>query len=78
MSLIPVIKDRNSYYEIVKDNYNNSDYKKAIDILGNMAIDITEALASLSQKNPLEDVLTQRLEAINIAESLLKKEINKN
>lgn len=46
--------------------------KDAIHILELMAIDMTGALAGLNKTNPLLDVLDQRLQAIDRAQSALQ------
>ena len=46
---------------------------RAISILECMATDMVGALASLSETNPLADVLSQRIEAINVAQNALRK-----
>lgn len=43
----------------------------AFSILENMAIDMTGALAGLSKKDPMCDVIQQRIEAINMAQIAL-------
>jgi len=46
--------------------------KEAICILECMAIDMTGAIADMSKHNPMEDVIVQRIEAINMAQAALK------
>ena len=46
---------------------------QAISILECMATDMVGALASLSETNPLADVLSQRIEAINLAQKSLRQ-----
>ena len=45
----------------------------AVKALECMAIDMVGALAGLSEKEPLADVLCQRIEAINLAQSALRE-----
>ena len=45
----------------------------AVKVLECMAIDMVGALAGLSKKEPLADVLCQRIEAINLAQSALRE-----
>jgi len=45
----------------------------AVKVLECMAIDMMGALAGLSKKEPLADVLCQRIEAINLAQSALRE-----
>lgn len=47
-------------------------------ILECMAIDMTGALAGLSQKNSMADLLSQRIDAINVARSALRKQQPRN
>lgn len=46
---------------------------RAISILECMATDMVGALASLSETNPLADVISQRIEAINLAQKALRE-----
>lgn len=43
----------------------------AISILENMAVDMVGALAGLRKKDPMRDVIEQRIEAIDIAQKAL-------
>lgn len=54
--------------------------KEAIVCLECMAIDMTGAMAGLSERNPMTDVLRQRLDAINAAKDALRaqQEAEKN
>lgn len=47
--------------------------KEAYHILELMAIDMTGALAGLSETNPMSDVLAQRIEAIDRAQDALRQ-----
>lgn len=44
---------------------------KAIAVLECMAVDITSALAEMAEENPMAEVLKQRIEAIDTAQSAL-------
>ena len=50
----------------------------AVKVLECMAIDMVGALAGLSKKEPLADVLCQRIEAINLAQSALREKAERN
>lgn len=47
--------------------------KEAIHVLEIMAIDLTGAMAGLSKNNPMFDVLSQRIEAIDRAQEALSR-----
>lgn len=51
--------------------------KKTIGVLECMAIDLTGGLAGLSGKNPMADVLQQRIAAINTAQSALQEKLDR-
>lgn len=46
--------------------------EKAISMLECMAIDMVGAIAGMRETNPMLDVLQQRIEAINLAQSVLR------
>lgn len=48
---------------------------KAIAVLECMAIDLTGALATLKETDPMTDVLRQRLEAIDTAQAALREQL---
>ena len=48
------------------------DYVEAVKVLECMAIDLVGALGSLSETNPLTDVLRQRIKAIDKAQYALR------
>lgn len=47
--------------------------KEAIYVLDTMATDLTGAMAGLSKNNPMFDVLSQRIEAIDRAQEALSR-----
>ena len=49
--------------------------KEAIGVLECMAVDMTGAMAGLSERNPMTDVLRQRLDAINAAQDALRAQL---
>lgn len=51
--------------------------REAIGVMECMAIDLTGAIAGLSEKNPMEDVLKQRIVAINTAQVALQERIER-
>ncbi len=50
-------------------------YLEAISILECMAINMTGAIADMSQANPMYDVICQRLDAIDLAQEALREKV---
>ena len=48
-------------------------YLQAISILECMAIDMTGAIADMPPINPMYDVISQRLDAINLAQKTMRE-----
>lgn len=49
--------------------------KDAIGVLECMSIDMTGCIADLSKRSPMFDVIEQRLEAINVAQAVLREKL---
>ena len=47
--------------------------KEAISVLECMAIDMTGGIADMSKRSPMYDVIKQRLDAIDVAQTALRE-----
>lgn len=58
---------------MIKTEEKTLTYLQAIGILKCMAVDMTAAIADMAKRSPMYDVIVQRIDAINLAQKVLRE-----